>query len=141
MDHLDPKYRRWMHLAERGCLILVLLLTGASLGYMAGVQGSDARVAAADKRLVDERADRLSEITRLQESNSVALGALSRLSERTARKVEKAADTADTAAQRAETAAGAAKGAASRAQRSTPTPAPAVNETVRNANRQLGVHK
>lgn len=139
-SHLDPKVKRWMYYAERSLILLVLVLFGMIIGYLIGVQGSDARVAAADARLLAERTDRLEEIKRLQDSNSIALGALSRLSERTARKAEKAADKAETAASTAETAATTAKGAANQAKRVAP-PAAGVNEAVRDANRRLGSTK
>lgn len=139
--HVDPKVKRWFHLGERALILLVLVMFGLVIGYLIGVQGSDARVAAADARLLVERADRLEEIKRLQDSNSIALGALSRLSERTARKAEKAADKADTAAQQAETAASTAKGAANQAKRVAPPAAAGVNDAVRDANRRLGSGK
>lgn len=139
--HFDPKVKRWLYLGERMLILVVLVMFGLVIGYLIGVQGSDARVAAADARLLVERADRLEEIKRLQDSNSIALGALSRLSERTARKAEKAADKADTAAQQAETAASTAKGAASAAKRVAPPAAAGVNDAVRDANRRLGSTK
>lgn len=139
MDSLfnDPKHKLRAWIAEKWLILIVLIGFGVMLGYMLGVQGSDARIAGADARLIAERADRLEEIRRLQESHSIALGALSRLSERTARKAEKAADTADKAAQQAETAASTAKGAATQARRIAPVPAAGVNAAVRDANRKL----
>lgn len=144
MEHLDPKYRRWLHIVERGALILVLLIAGASLGYMAGIQGSDSRVAAADKRLVDERTDRLEEIKRLQESYGIALQAATRASERVARQAIKAAEKAESVVEKAEStaekadqAASTARSAAARANRVAPVAAPAVNERVREANKRL----
>lgn len=144
MEHLDPKYRRWLYLIERGCLILVLLLAGGVLGAMWVTQGFDARIAAADRRLLDERSDRLEEIKRLQESYGIALTAATRASERIARQASKAAEKAETAVEKAETAvekadqaASTAKGAAARATRAAPASASAVNQSVREANRQL----
>lgn len=138
MDSLftDPKYKRWAWLAEKWLLLLVIVGFGIMVGYMVGVQGSDARVAAADARLVAERTDRLEEIKRLQEANAIALAATARLTERVARRSERTAEKVDAAAEKAEVAAASAKGAAARAVRSAPS-APAVNETVRDANRQL----
>lgn len=143
MDSLftDPKYKLWAWVAQKWLIMIVFVGFGAMLGYMLGVQGSDARVAGADARLIAERADRLEEIRRLQESHSIALGALSRLAERTARKAEKAADKADTAAQQAESAASSAKGAATQAKRAAPPAAAGVNAAVRDANRRIGVSK
>lgn len=135
---LEHRLKKWGRSAAVILQISTFVLFGLFVGYLIGVQGSDARVAAADARLLVERADRLEEIKRLQDSNSIALGALSRLSERTARKAEKAADKADTAAQQAETAASTAKGAANQAKRVAPPAAAGVNDAVRDANRRLG---
>lgn len=137
----DPTIKKWIRIAEHWLILLVLVLFGLVIGYFIGIQGSDARVAAADQRLLVERADRLEEIKRLQDSNSVALAALSRLAERTARKAEKAADKAETAASTAETAASTAKGAATQAKRASPAMAAGMNEAVRDANRRLGSGK
>lgn len=139
--HLDPKYRRWIGIAERLSVFLVILIAGAWLGYMVGVQGSDARVAAADMRLVEERTDRLREIERMQQSYTTALEATARATQRVARQSERTAERVEAAVDKAEVAASTAKGAAARASRSAPTPAPAVNQSVREANRQLGAGK
>lgn len=141
MDHLDPKHRRWLALAERAGLILVLILIGMWLGWIIGLQGSARELAAADKRLIEERSDRLEEIRRMQESYGIALTATGRAMDRMARRTEKTADKVEKAAEQAEVAAAAAKGAATRATRSAPPAAAGVNETVRDANRKLGAGK
>ena len=139
--HLDPKYRRWIGIAERMSLALVILLAGMWIGYMLGVQGLNAMVASSDRRLVEERADRLREIERLQQSYTAALEATARATQRVARQSERTAERVEAAVDKAEVAASTAKGAAARASRSAPTPAPAVNQSVREANRQLGAGK
>lgn len=145
---LNGKFKRWTAIAERCALILVFIAAGGWIGYMVGVQGLDTQMTAFNARLVQERKDRLEEIQRLQETHTQALAAVGRVVERTARTAERAADKADTAASKADTAAGTAataattaKGAATRAVRSAAPPAAAVNQTVREANRQLGAAK
>jgi len=133
----DPKHKRWAWMAEKWLLLLVIVGFGIMIGYMVGVQGSDARVAAADSRLVAERTDRLEEIKRLQESHSIALAATARLTERVARRTERTAEKVDASAEKAEVAAASAKGAAARAVRSAAPSGAVVNENVREANRQL----
>lgn len=151
MEILDPKHRRWLAAAERCGLITVFVIAGGWLGYMVGIQSLDDQTKAFDRRLVQERTDRIEEIKRLQETHALALAAVSRVVERTARTAERAADKADTAALKADTAADTAanaattaKGAATRARVATAPPAvPAatVNKSVREANRQLGSSK
>ena len=144
MEILDPKHRRWLSAAERCGLICVFVITGGWLGYMVGIQKLDDLTKGFDKRLVQERTDRIEEIKRLQDTHAVALAALSRVVERTARTAERAADKADTAADTAASAATTAKGAATRARASTApasVPAATVNKSVREANRQLGNSK
>lgn len=149
MDQLfNGKLKHYTAIAEKIALIVVFIGVGGWLGYLVGVQGQDARLTEYAARLVQERADRLEEIKRLQSAQSEALAAVGRVVERTARTAERAADKADNAAAKADTAAGTAataattaKGAATRASRSTAAPAAAVNQTVREANRQLGAGK
>jgi hypothetical protein len=151
MDPLDPKHRRWLAAAERCGLIGVFIMAGGWLGFMVGIQSLDDHTKEFDKRLVQERTDRIEEIKRLQETHAIALAAVSRVVERTARTAERAADKADTAAVKADTAAdtaataaSTAKGAATRARASAAppgVPASTVNKSVREANRQLGTGK
>lgn len=149
MDQLlNGKFKHYTAIAEKIALIFVFIAVGGWLGYLVGVQGMDARLTEYNNRLIQERGDRLEEIKRLQETQSEALAAVGRVVERTARTAERAADKADTAAAKADTAAGTAataattaKGAATRASRATAAPAAVVNQTVREANRQLGASK
>jgi phage-related tail protein len=151
METVDHRFKKWRAVAERCALICVLFIAGGWMGYMVGIQSLDDYTKEFDKRLVQERTDRIEEIKRLQETHAVALGAVSRIVERTARTAERAADKADTAAVKADTAADTAvsaattaKGVATRARASTApagVPAATVNKSVREANRQLGSGK
>ncbi len=124
-----------------GLLLLATILgSGAGLGYWAGTERTRSM-------LVDERADRIEEIGRLQRTNQQALDAISGRQARAADTLAAAADTAATAAETAKDAATTADKAATTAgkvAKAAGVPAAAlehdrkaINGTINRANERI----
>ncbi|WP_046059696.1 hypothetical protein [Paracidovorax citrulli] len=115
-------------------LVMLAALIGGGVGIGYGIGTERARAV-----LLQEREDRIAEITRLQDSYRTALDAIGGRQARTADRVADAAETASTAAETAK----AAATTANKAARAAGVPATAadhdraVNNTIHSANQRI----